>query len=169
MTILRLHYVSCLCLLFLTLWMIWSCSKASKVYFNIIKNNSWQHQKQQVIKLDALYILFQKKFSISRTLLLLFPVLFQMDLTPQIFLHKFKTRRKKFLTFWSKLIFDAFKKNLRKVKCCQERKKIPYFPPPLLFFEIMTNNIKINYLSPILWYYPIKRQLIYNKYKATRN
>ena len=133
MTILRLHYVSCLCLLFLTLWMIWSCSKASKVYFNIIKNNSWQHQKQQVIKLDALYILFQKKFSISRTLLLLFPVLFQMDLTPQIFLHKFKTRRKKFLTFWSKLIFDAFKKNLRKSSVVKRGRRLHISPLPSSF------------------------------------
>ena len=133
MTILRLHYVSCLCLLFLTLWMIWSCSKASKVYFNSIKNNSWQHQKQQVIKLDALYILFQKKFSISRTLLLLFPVLFQMDLTPQIFLHKFKTRRKKFLTFWSKLIFDAFKKNLRKSSVVKRGRRFHISPLPSSF------------------------------------
>ena len=36
-----------------TLWRLWPCSKASKVYFESIKNNIWKHQKQQAIKFDA--------------------------------------------------------------------------------------------------------------------
>ena len=45
---------------------------------------------------------------------------------------------------WSKIIFDASKKTLRKGKFWQERKKMPSFPPPTPCLDKMTQDIKIS-------------------------
>ena len=44
---------------------------------------------------------------------------------------------KEILHLWSKIIFDDFEKNLRKVKFWQERKKMPYNK------QIMTQNCNL--------------------------
>ena len=63
-----------------------------------------------------------------------------MDLRPQIFPHsvvKQDVGNPSF--FWSKIIFDAFKKNSRKGKFWQERKKM-YYPHP--FWDNMAQDIQ---------------------------
>ena len=117
-----------------TFWMLWPCSKASKVSFESIKINIWKHQKQQGIKFDALLTLFWENINFPVKLWLnelrirkhCFSLSFSDGFnTTHISASVVKQDEINPSFFWSKIIFDAFKKYLRQGKFWQERKKKP--------------------------------------------
>ena len=126
--------------------MLCLCSKASKLSFESIKINIWKHiwkhQKQQAIKFDSLLTLFWENINFPVKLWLYelrirkhcFSLSFSDGFnTTRISLSVVKQDEINPSIFWSKIIYDAFKKNLRQGKFWQEMKKMPYPPPSLIF------------------------------------